>query len=332
VNAFVEPAERGALRAWAARELAFGRLAALGAVAFQVALLVGAIRVFNLETNALEKVATLVLATFLVHHFLPTAWRLPAFALLSVTSILLLFGWTTGGFLLGLGLLLIGLAHLPVPFVARVGLILAAAAAYAVLRVSPAWLPPALRNLVPGAIWPILGSMFMFRLMVYLYDLKHRTAPAGIWNALAYFFMVPNACFPLFPVVDYQTFCRNRYNDDPLTIYQLGTKWILRGVIQLLLYRFVYLHGVIAVENIHDGLGVARYMLATFLLYLKISGTFHLIVGMLHLFGFNLPETHHLYLLSSSFTDFWRRINIYWKDFITKIVFYPLFFRWRKKR
>jgi hypothetical protein len=71
-------------------------------------------------------------------------------------------------------------------------------------------------------------------------------------------------------------------------------------------------------------------MLGMYLLYLRISGTFHLIVGLLHMFGFNLPETHHLYLLASSFTDFWRRINIYWKDFVMKLFFYPTHFKLRK--
>jgi hypothetical protein len=51
---------------------------------------------------------------------------------------------------------------------------------------------------------------------------------------------------------------------------------------------------------------------------------------MLLLFGFNLPETHHLYYLASTFTDFWRRINIYWKDFVMKIFYYPVYFRMRK--
>ena len=69
--------------------------------------------------------------------------------------------------------------------------------------------------------------------------------------------------------------------------------------------------------------------MATYLLYLHVSGQFHLIVGLLHMFGFNLPETHHRYLLASSFTDFWRRINIYWKDFIMKLFFYPAFFALR---
>jgi hypothetical protein len=48
---------------------------------------------------------------------------------------------------------------------------------------------------------------------------------------------------------------------------------------------------------------------------------------MLHLFGFNLPETNHRYLLSAGFTDFWRRINIYWKDFMLKVFYYPLYFK-----
>src|SRR5437773_10838749 len=71
-------------------------------------------------------------------------------------------------------------------------------------------------------------------------------------------------------------------------------------------------------------------MVGMYLLYLRVSGTFHLIVGLLHMFGFNLAETHHLYLLSSSFTDFWRRINIYWKDFVMKLFFYPIHFKLRK--
>jgi hypothetical protein len=71
-------------------------------------------------------------------------------------------------------------------------------------------------------------------------------------------------------------------------------------------------------------------MVANFLLYLRVSGQFHIIVGILHLFGFDLPKTHHLYYLSSSFTDFWRRINIYWKDFMQKVFFYPTYFWLRR--
>jgi hypothetical protein len=71
------------------------------------------------------------------------------------------------------------------------------------------------------------------------------------------------------------------------------------------------------------------FLISNFALYLRISGQFHLIIGILHLFGFNLPETHHLYFMASSFTDLWRRINIYWTGFMMKIFYYPIYFRIR---
>jgi D-alanyl-lipoteichoic acid acyltransferase DltB (MBOAT superfamily) len=51
---------------------------------------------------------------------------------------------------------------------------------------------------------------------------------------------------------------------------------------------------------------------------------------MMHLFGFRLPETHHHYLLATGFTDYWRRINIYWKDFMVRIFFNPVVFRLKR--
>jgi hypothetical protein len=193
-----------------------------------------------------------------------------------------------------------------------------------VLRANSQWFPD-----VKGA-WIILGSMFMFRLMIYLYDLKHRTAPFSPSRAISYFFLLPNVCFPLFPVVDYKTFCSTYYNEDWPRVYQTGLKWMFRGVIQLLLYRVIYQFAPLDVYKLSSALDVVGCMLGMYLLYLRISGTFHLIVGLLHMFGFNLPETHHLYLLASSFTDFWRRINIYWKDFVMKLFFYPTHFKLRK--
>src|SRR4029079_14305773 len=58
--------------------------------------------------------------------------------------------------------------------------------------------------------------------------------------------------------------------------------------------------------------------------------SFHLIVGLLHLFGFRLPETHKLYYLAHSFTELWRRINILWTELMMKVLFYPTYFRVKK--
>ena len=308
-------------------DLAIGRLLRLGAIAGQFALIVAAIRLLNIETQAFELVATVALGGFLIHHFLPAAWRQTFFAALSVASVLMVFGWGDGAWLLGMGGLLIALCHLPVAFRVRIALVLLAAGAMAAERVQALpWASP-----VPTVIWPILGSMFMFRLIVYLYDLKHKAAPFGVSRALSYFFMLPNVCFPLFPIVDYKTLQRSAYNEDSLHVYQTGAKWMLRGLVHLALYKIVYFKGIITPAEAVDGLGAARYMITSYLLFLKISGIYHLIAGMLHMYGFGVPETNHLYLLSSSFTDFWRRANIYWRDFIQKLVFNPTYF-WLGKR
>ena len=44
----------------------------------------------------------------------------------------------------------------------------------------------------PVAIWPILGSMFMFRLVVHEYDVRHTPSLAAPLTTLSYFFLLPN--------------------------------------------------------------------------------------------------------------------------------------------
>src|SRR5580704_2791293 len=313
----------------------------------QFALIVVAIDHWHLESQLLARLMWLALLGFVIHHFLPRRFRLSFFAGLSLVAVItatghlgpnVIAGWVHGKStigsifyhlvpgltLIGIGLGLIGLCHLPIRFGARVALIVAVGAGLAFLRANSQWFPDVTE------MWVVLGSMFMFRLMVYLYDLKHRTAPFSLAHAVSYFFMLPNVCFPVFPVVDYKTFCSTYYNEDWPRIYQTGLKWMFRGVIQLLLYRLVYQYAPLDVYKLSSALDVAGCMLGMYLLYLRISGTFHLIVGLLLMFGFNLPETHHLYYLATSFTDFWRRINIYWKDFVMKLFFYPTHFKLRK--
>jgi D-alanyl-lipoteichoic acid acyltransferase DltB (MBOAT superfamily) len=314
-------------RAQLRKDLELGRLLRLGVIVAELALVAVAIRLANIETRAFESVLMLALGGFLVHHFLPATWRINFFAALSMATVPLVFGWEAGMWLLAIGGTLIALCHLPVAFWLRIALVASAGLALALARKQ---VLPQLAA-IPTIIWPILGSMFMFRLIVYIYDLKNGSGPFSVGRAFSYFFMMPNVCFPLFPVVDYKSLQRSIYNDDPLRLYQTGVKWMLRGLIQLTLYKAVYFLAVIEPAAAVTGTDATRYMVATFLLYLKISGLFHLIVGMLNLYGFGLPETHHFYLFSSSFTDFWRRINIYWKDFIQKLVFNPAFFSIRKR-
>ena len=151
-----------------------------------------------------------------------------------------------------------------------------------------------------------------------------------MWQRLSYFFLLPNVCFLLFPVVDYSTYRRTYYSADEAAIYQKGIRWMFRGVVHLLMYRLVYLYLVIPPHEVSGLPDVIRYTTSFWLLYMRISGQFHLAIGILCLFGFNLPETNRLYYLASSFTDLWRRVNIYWRDFMQKVFYYPMFTRLKR--
>ena len=296
-------------------------LPSLITIVAQLGLLLFIIRQFQIESQAFLRFTVLAFSGFLIHSLIPFRFRLGFFVVLSLTSVTVVLGLKNGTYLIAIGLLLIGIAHLPFRLLVRCLLLLLVGGILAALRAG------LLQSPLPTAIWPVLSSMFMFRLIVYLYDLSHEKIPTSPWRTLGYFFMLPNVCFPLFPVVYYKTFRRNYFDVPCYEIYQVGIEWMIRGTIQLLLYRAIYYHLTLAVSEVTSSGKLAQFLLANFLLYLRVSGLFHLIAGMLHLFGFNLPETHHRYLLSGSFTDFWRRINIYWKDFMLKIFYYPLYFK-----
>jgi D-alanyl-lipoteichoic acid acyltransferase DltB (MBOAT superfamily) len=283
------------------------------------------IRQFSLESRSFYQVFILVAAAFPVHALVPFSYRLPLFAMVSLAGIALVFGVRDGATLVGAGCLLIGVCHLPVRFGVRVVLVLALAGLMALARANVISSP------IPGVVWPILGSMFMFRLALYLHTLRHEPGTRLGARTLSYFFMLPNVCYPLFPVVDFGAFRRSHYDAEAGAIYERGIKWIVRGLVHLLIYRLVYRELTLDTAEV-TGLGsLVQALLSVFFLYLRISGEFHLVIGILHLFGFRLPETHRLYFLASSITDYWRRINIYWKDFMTKLVFYPSFF-WLRGR
>jgi D-alanyl-lipoteichoic acid acyltransferase DltB (MBOAT superfamily) len=287
----------------------------------QLAFIVFVVQRFAIENSAFLTIISMLSGGFMVHYFIPMQHRMLSFALLSMAGSAVILGWLAALWIFAIVALVLLISTLRISFTLKLGLIISGSAVLALFRAD--LLPFA----GPETIWPILGSMLMFRLITYLYDLKHAKVQPTISQSLAYFFMLPNVVFPLFPVVDFTNFSRSHYNIERHKIYQVGIDWITRGIIHLLLYRLVYYYMAISPADVATPVDLLQYLSSNFLLYLRVSGLFHIIVGCLHLFGFNLQETHHLYYLSSSFTDFWRRINIYWKDFMMKVFYYPIFFR-----
>jgi D-alanyl-lipoteichoic acid acyltransferase DltB (MBOAT superfamily) len=292
----------------------------------QLAALLFVFREFQLEEAAFLRLAALMFFGFAVQYWLPFAYRRRFVLGLSLASAYVLMEPLTATLLLGTGLGIFALLASPIPFAARMGGLAALALVLMYGRATLNWG-------IPYQFWPIFGAIFMFRLLIYIYDLRYSKDRPSLFEYLNYFFLLPNYYFLLFPVVDYQTFKASYYRRDINDVAQRGVAWIARGAVQLLLYRLIY-HlkpPTNAPDEITSFAALATTMVMTYLLYLRVSGQFHIIVGLMHLFGYDLPETHRRYLLAHSLTDFWRRINIYWKDFMVKLVYFPLYFRLRRQ-
>jgi hypothetical protein len=294
-----------------------------------LALLLVVFRVYRIEERAYQGHAFQVLAmlgflTLPLHYLAPFRWKKPLFVAISIAGLIGIGGAWVAAIVLALAVALIGACYLPLPWAARAATCAAIAAALALAR------PGAAAAGIPETVWPIAASMFMFRMIIYLYELKHARGPEPLGDTLGYFFLLPNYSFLHFPVVDYRTMQRGYFAADVHEIQRRGLAMMLRGTVHLLGYRLVYNELLIPAADVHGPAALGCYLVCNYLLYLQVSGQFHMACGLLHLFGFQLPATHHHYLLATSFTDYWRRINIYWKDFMIRIFFNPVVFRLKR--
>ncbi|WP_422928846.1 hypothetical protein [Singulisphaera sp. PoT] len=294
-------------------------------VMLHLALLLAVVNVYHLENRAFVILATIAAATLPVHYLTPFRWKKPLFIAASMLGLAWVYGPVVAGAVALASAVMIGVCYLPIPWIARAGLMGSLALALALTRPAEGFL-----GVIPAAAWPVLATMFMFRMIIFLYELKHAKKREPVVDVLGYFFLLPNYCFLHFPVVDYRTLQRSYFSKDVHDTQRAGLKMMTKGALQLLLYRLVYHELLIPAEEVRGPVALAGFLFCNYLLYLRVSGQFHMACGMLHLFGFQLPETHHNYLLATGFTDYWRRINIYWKDFMVRVVFNPVVFRLKR--
>jgi alginate O-acetyltransferase complex protein AlgI len=289
-----------------------------------LALLLVVFRVYRLEQPAFFNLACLAFGGFVVSYWLPLRFKETFFILLSLAGAYVLVSPLVASLLIATGLALFGIVQSGLDFRWKVVALLGILAVFIVGRATGHFL--ILRD-----FWPVFGAIFMFRMIIYLYDVKHQRRPVRLKDYLSYFFLLPNYYFLLFPVIDFKTFRASYFKRDIHPVAQQGIWWIFRGTTQLLLYRVVYqLQGRFTPPRTSVAAAVILKIVFTYLLYLRVSGQFHIIVGMLRLFGYDLPETNHRYLLARSVNDFWRRANIYWKDFMVKICYFPAYFKLRR--
>ncbi len=283
------------------------------------------IRYHIMEKPEFLRMSGIAFGAFAIHYWLPFRFKEPFWVAVSMGSAFLLLPYRVAGLLILTGLSFFLILRARIAFKWRLLLLVCIFLALMAGLTRKT-------SLIPPQFYPVFGAIFMFRIAVYAYDLAYSREPARLLPFLSYFFVLPNYLFTLFPVIDFQTMRRTYYQRDIHDIAQQGIHWMGRGVIQLMLYRLVvYYNDGYLPDRVNSFGALAATMVLTFMLYLNVSGQFHLVIGMLHLFGYDLPETHRSYLLSRSIMDFWRRINIYWKDFMVKMVYFPVYFRLRKK-
>ena len=214
-------------------------------IVVQLALLTLVLRQFQIESAGFLRLALLTFGGFAIHALLPIRYRLSFFLVLSLLGIALVMNLANALWIVGIGGVLVGICHLPMALRWRYTLL---AAAWAVLIAFRAkWIAGPMSD----AIWPILGSMFMFRMIVYLYDLRHDPSLASPVRTLS----ATSSCCPTpaFPCSRWWTAMRSGATTSTMMrtrIYQVGIDWMVRGVIHLILYRYVYYNLALAPSEV----------------------------------------------------------------------------------
>lgn len=297
-----------------------------GILFIQLLVITGFLWHFNIEEAFnLPQLFPLITLAILVNMIIPMQWRKffgvcatigVLFSILQPLQVL---------FLLGFSILLVGVCNFPIQLWLRKLIILLIAGAL-VFVVAGLWEVPLLNS----SMLVILASMFMFRMILFLHELKYQKKQLSFINQLGYFLLLPNVIFPLFPVIDFKLYRDNYYHKPAIETYQRGMELVAKGVLHLFIYRLIYSFLLPQLNEINSALDTLTYLVLAYLLTIRLSGIFHFSVGILCLLGYDLPDVFRNHFAASGFSDLWRRINVYWKDFIVKLYFNPLYFKLKK--
>ena len=174
---------------------------------------------------------------------------------------------------------------------------------------------------------PYIAAAFMFRGIRMYYESKHGFLKSGFWMDLAFFFIPANLCFLLFGVIDPVKFS-NSFVGFPA--FKTGIKRISLGMGLALLYRFILNVFPVSFEEVINFSTLFHYAVLKYLIVINLAGVLISGLGTLGLCGFELPPLFGNLLLATSFTEMWRKVNAYWREFMIRIFYYPLFLKLRK--
>lgn len=259
----------------------------------------------------------------MVCAIIPTPLRLWVFMATTMGVMFFMLGLESGMVTLIISVLFVGVCFLPIAFWAKALISLSLGGCCVLMMTGDIQAPDSVM------IASVLGGIFMFRLAYYLHHQRHER-PSSKLMVASYFLIPHNVLLALFPIIDFKSFDRGYLARDPVLIYQRGIRFITLGIFQHVLYRIIYMYLLPHPDSITALPELLADIVLTYMLVLRVVGTFHICIGVLGLYGFDLPPIFNNFLFASGFSDLWRRINIYWKDFIMKIVYYPVLLRIKK--
>jgi hypothetical protein len=296
-----------------------------GFILIQLCALIAIVNLYELEpTLHLDKLAITAAFGFIIRIILPHTFNKPIFILLGLLLLWWIIGWFEALLVLVFALFIVATAkYLRPPLIRNFALVAIFGILGALVLVKQEWV----QN--HYIVFAIIGSIFLFRIWIYLYDKSFSKVESTLIDDLAYFLMLPNLAILLFPAVDYTKFNSNSFTESKINIYKRGVQWMVLGIFHLVVYRAFYYYFVLPPTEVKDLYGFINYAVPNYALVIRLSGIFHFVIGVLCLFGFDLPTTFNNYFLASSFSDLWRRMNIYFRDFMVKVFYFPIFFRLR---
>src|ERR1043165_7423219 len=152
-----------------------GRLLSFFITLIQLCGIFSIVRLLEIEkASGIGSLAIPVIAAFAVNSFLPLRFRPFLLFLTAVFVIFYAFGLFSGSFFIAAGLFMILCCHIPAAFSVRLTLVLLVAAGMLALRTDLFYAPRG------ALVVPFIASMFMFRLIIYLYEVRHGI-PTGSW-------------------------------------------------------------------------------------------------------------------------------------------------------
>lgn len=256
-----------------------------------------------------------------VYYLLTFKLRIPALLIVFVSFLLYAIGPISALFYLAIALVLVLLLRNP-----KLPLALAALAlvitGMLLLRLEVLYFP----RLIVGAHF--VAAAFMFRGIWFYYESKHGLLKSGFWMDLAYFLIPANICFAFFAIIDPLKF-NNSFKG--YKTFESGLKRLAYGLSLVLLYRLLANSFPVSFEDVNNFSSLLHYAISKYWLVLNIAGIILCGAATMNLFGFELASLFGNFFLATSFTELWRKVNTNWRDFMIRVFYYPLFFKFKKQ-